>query len=196
MAIVLEAPEQLEATRPAALHVEPPAAVAAANLLDGDAAANEPQREGSISITIRLVRAVDDPVAAFAGQAGEVFDAYVDAEGCTWIPLATGDIMLEPEEFEIVEPVGSQQDTVLSADEPTAVPTVQEAASMKLYCFASDTTNHLPSVLKRTPALLSKGRSHSKAPSFASQILTLRPPQVPVATSLESGESTMELSPG
>ena len=59
MAIVLEAPEQLEATRPAALHVEPPAAIAAANLLEGDVTEGEPQREGSTSVTIRLVKAVE-----------------------------------------------------------------------------------------------------------------------------------------
>jgi len=120
MAIVLEAPEQLELTRPAALYVEPPAALAAANLLDGDAAENEPQRAGSTSVTIRLVKAVDDPVAAFEGHAGDVFDGYVDADGGTWIPLSTGDIMLEPEEFEIVEPLGSQEETVLTADQATA----------------------------------------------------------------------------
>lgn len=122
MAIVLEAPEQLESTRPAAWHVEPPAAVTAASLLDGGAVEDEPQRAGSTSVTIRLVKAVEDPVAAFEGQAGDVFDGYVDGDGGTWIPLSTGDIMLEPDEFEIVEPLGSQEETVLAADEATAAP--------------------------------------------------------------------------
>ena len=158
MAIVLDAPEQLEATRPAALHVEAPAAVAAVTLLEGDATESEPQREGSTSITIRLVRAVDDPVAAFAAQAGEVFDAYVDAEGCTWIPLATGDIMLEPEEFEIVEPLGSQQETVLTADEPTAVPTVQEAVPQQ-----QDTSPQEPLVAAPPSTSVSPPRSHEDA---------------------------------
>ena len=158
MAIVLEAPEQLEATRPAALHVEAPAAVAAVTLLEGDATESEPQREGSTSITVRLARAVDDPVAAFAAQAGEVFDAYVDAEGCTWIPLATGDIMLEPEEFEIVEPLGSQQETVLTADEPTAVPTVQEAVPQQ-----QDTSPQEPLVAAPPSTSVSPPRSHEDA---------------------------------
>ncbi len=122
MAIVLEAPEQLELTRPAALYVEPPAALAAANLLNGEAADNEPQRAGSTSVTIRLVKAVDDPVAAFAGHVGDVFDGYIDGDGGTWIPLSTGDIMLEPEEFEIVEPLGDREETALTADQATAVP--------------------------------------------------------------------------
>jgi hypothetical protein len=107
MPLELEAPADTNQP-PVRLFAEPPAAAEAATLLDGEAAETEPQREGSEQLTIRLAKDVTDDQAGFAGKAGETYDAYADAEGNVWLPLATNDIMLEAEEFEIVEPLADQ----------------------------------------------------------------------------------------
>lgn len=120
MPIELELPNEVEAT---AGRAEPDADKeakkdAAADALDSQV---EPQRDGSTPVTIRLTKPVEDPVSQFAGAVGDTLDGYVDTDGATWLPLAGGDIMLEAEEFEVVEALPSQEETVLVAAESTAV---------------------------------------------------------------------------
>lgn len=124
MPIELELPNEVEAT---AGRAEPDADKeakkdAAADALDSQV---EPQRDGSTPVTIRLTKPVEDPVSQFAGAVGDTLDGYVDTlellDGATWLPLADGDIMLEAEEFEVVEALPSQEETVLVAAESTAV---------------------------------------------------------------------------
>ncbi len=119
MPLEMEAPEQIEQPN-VKLFAEPPAAAEAATLLDGDAAETEPQREGAEELTIRLVKDVTDEAAQFAGHAGETLTAYADPDGNVWIPLATNDIMLEAEEFEVVESL--EDETEQAASETTATP--------------------------------------------------------------------------
>lgn len=110
MTTELDMPESVESavrTTPEANPAKEATKLAAAAALEGEESepANEPQREGSTAITIRLLKPVEDSVSSFAGQSGETYDAYVDTSGATWVPLQAGDIMLEAEEFEVVEPV-------------------------------------------------------------------------------------------
>lgn len=91
---------------------------AAAEALDSQI---EPQRDGSTPVTIRLTKPIEDVVSAFAGTVGETFDAYVDTDGNTWITLAAGDIMLEAEEFEIVDGLSDQEETVFAPAESATV---------------------------------------------------------------------------
>lgn len=119
MPIELELPNEVEAT---AGRAEPDADKeakkdAAADALDSQV---EPQRDGSTPVTIRLTKPVEDPVSQFAGAVGDTLDGYVDTDGATWLPLAGGDIMLEAEEFEVVEALRSQEETVLVAAESPA----------------------------------------------------------------------------
>lgn len=119
MPIELELPNEVEAT---AGRAEPDADKeaekdAAADALDSQV---EPQRDGSTPVTIRLTKPVEDPVSEFTGNVGDTFDGYVDTEGATWLPLAGGDIMLEAEEFEVVEALPSQEETVLVPAESAA----------------------------------------------------------------------------
>jgi len=119
MPIELELPNEVEAT---AGRAEPDADKeakkdAAADALDSQV---EPQRDGSTPVTIRLTKPVEDPVSQFAGAVGDTLDGYVDTDGATWLPLAGGDIMLEAEEFEVVEALPSQEETVLVPAESAA----------------------------------------------------------------------------
>ncbi|GEM_PF-6733322 len=119
MSIELELPEQVESPSQAEPDQEKEAEKAAAvEALDSQV---EPQRDGSTPCMVRLTKPVEDPVSEFAGQVSDVYEAYVDTEGVTRFPLAGGDIMLEAEEFEVVEPLPSQEETVLVAAESTAV---------------------------------------------------------------------------
>jgi len=112
----------------AGLHIVKPEAEAAVHLLDADATGDE-QREGSTPIVIRLVRPVEDPVSAFFGAAGANFNAYTDTGGNTWLPRPDGDICLEAEEFEVVEPLASQDETIPPITEtiPPVAETIQPA---------------------------------------------------------------------
>ena len=126
--IELEAPiETAQHYSRAALHVVSPEAEAAVRLLEGSDTnettdgSTEPQRDGSTEIKIRLTRAVSDATAGFEGAAGDTYDGYVDVDGNTWLPLLNGDICLEAEEFEVVEPLASQDETEAAATETIAV---------------------------------------------------------------------------
>jgi len=105
------------------LRLTNPEAEMAVDLLDADATGDE-QWEGAKTITVRLVKDVSDDMAGFEGNTGDTFDAYIDADGNTWIPLATEDIFLEAEEFEVVEPLSSQEETAPVAAE--TIPPVAE----------------------------------------------------------------------
>lgn len=128
MPVEIELPRSVEPGRTTAEPdpVKEAAKEAAAAALESEGAepGNEPQRECSTEITIRLVKPVDDAVSAFVGQPDETYSAYVDLEGSTWLPLPGGDIMLEPDEFEIVEPLGRQDEAaaeIVDAAEQVAV---------------------------------------------------------------------------
>jgi len=153
MALTLEAPstESLDTHAAAAamqgLKIANPEAEAAVSLLDADGDVDgdvdgvdirpqgqegDEQRDDSTPITIRLVKEVEDKAAGFSGSVGEILDAYVDVDGNTWIPLATGDICLEAEEFEAVEPLASQEAdaspelTAIVAEPVAAIPPAVE----------------------------------------------------------------------
>lgn len=81
-------------TKPAELTKEPPAKEAARK---------------SNEITIRLTKSVDDATNGFHGTTGETLTAAIDTQGDTYIPVQDGDVYLEAEEFEVVEPIAEKE---------------------------------------------------------------------------------------
>ena len=155
MPLELELPQQVETT-PSRATPEPSqekeaAKAAAVAALDaaGDAAA-EPQREGSTAVTVRLTRPVEDPQSAFYAVAGQTFDGYVDAAGETWLPLATGDIMLEAKEFEVVEPLADAVPAATTAVDVAPVDVAADGAVMPTGGPQTQQTDEIPAVVAAT----------------------------------------------